>query len=263
MESVKVSQEPYQKFIAVGSTTQKSPIVAKTVGTAATGTLVLGQLNSSAASSVQRGRSRYDQRKSKRYQKIACDAVERAFKIDLPLNFFLTITWSSLFEAGQHNEGHCLWRGAKGRDEYIRTELNRLCRSAGLPFAAIWSRDSGKVLGLHFHILMFWPTRMLSRLIAVIERVTGSRPDFVTKPYSANDVAKSSCGGWLLRLNSRDKKGAGDLALYIANQQSKHPVAEVSGKVFGVSQTIGPAAERHLLEPNDGEVSKQPRSDKS
>lgn len=182
------------------------------------------------------------------------EAVAFAYAMDWPLNIGITITWTALETAGERNEGHCLGRGELDREKYTRNELARLCRSEGLPFAALWGRDVGADMGLHVHLFMFWPHYKLDQLVAVIERVSGSSAEFMRTPYTADVVARSVCGGWQLDMNTRrdGKQGALDFAEYIASQHAKHPAPPtIKGKAFGISQSIGKAAqerERPALE---------------
>jgi len=182
------------------------------------------------------------------------EAVAFAYAMDWPLNIGLTITWAALETAGERNEGQCLGRGEWDREKYTRDELARLCRGAGLPFVALWGRDVGADMGSHVHFSMFWPSRKLAQLVAVIERISGSSAEFVLGPYAADVVARSVCGGWQINMNTRsdDKAGALEWAEYIAAQHAKHPAPpEMKGKAFGISQAIGKAAqdrERPALE---------------
>ena len=174
------------------------------------------------------------------------EAVTFAYAMDWPLNMSLTITWPALQTAGEKNEGHCLGRGEWDRESYVRDELRRLCRSEGLPFAALWGRDVGASMGSHVHLAMFWPSYKLAQIVAVIERISGSSADFVLKPYAADVVARSTCGGWQLNMNTRqdDKQSALEWASYIAGQHAKHPAPpEIKGKAFGISEAIGKAAQ--------------------
>jgi hypothetical protein len=88
--------------------------------------------------------------------------------------------------------------------------------------------------------------------VRVLERITGSSVDFVHKPCSDDPTARSSCGGWQIDLNTRDRDGAQELASYIECQHDKHPAPpEIKGKAFGTSQAIGKSAqerERPMLE---------------
>ena len=154
--------------------------------------------------------SRYDRRKEREKLVRFAEAVMFAYAMDWPLNIGLTITWAALQAAGEKNEGHCLWRGEWEREGYVRDELARLCRSNGLPLAALWGRDVGAAMGSHSHLSMFWPSHKLAQLIAVIERISGSSADFVLEPYAADVVARSVCGGWQLNMNNRkdDKTSA-------------------------------------------------------
>jgi len=191
--------------------------------------------------------SRYERRKAKDRLERFDEAVAFAFAMDWPLNTAITITWAALQEAGEHNEGHCLGRGEWEREQYLRDELARLCRSEGFPFAALWGRDIGATMGSHVHLSMYWPSPKLTRLIAVIERLSGSTAAFALKPYSEDVAARSVCGGWQINMNNRtnDKASAREWSEYIANQHAKHATSPVlQGKAFGVSEAIGKAAQR-------------------
>lgn len=191
--------------------------------------------------------SRYERRKAKDRLERFDEAVAFAFAMDWPLNTAITITWSALQEAGEHNEGHCLGRGEWEREQYLRDELARLCRSEGFPFAALWGRDIGATMGSHVHLSMYWPSPKLTRLIAVIERLSGSTAAFALKPYSEDVAARSVCGGWQINMNNRsnDKASAREWTEYIANQHAKHATSPLlQGKAFGVSEAIGKAAQQ-------------------
>ncbi len=175
------------------------------------------------------------------------------------MNLGLTISWDALRAAGDRNEGHCLGRGAASREKYTRDELARLCRSDGLPFVALWGRDVGTNMGSHVHLSMFWPSYNLAKLVVVIERISGSSADFVLKPYTADIVARSVCGGWQININNRsnDKVSALKWAEYIAAQHAKHPSPpEIAGKAFGISHAIGKVAQeraRPMLKAREAE----------
>ena len=112
-------------------------------------------------------------------------------------------------------------------------------------------------MGSHIHLSMFWPSYKLAKLIAVIERISGSPADFVLKPYAADVIARSVCGGWQINMNNRkdDKQSALEWTEYIAAQHAKHPaLPEIRGKAFGISQAIGKAAQdraRPMLEARE------------
>ena len=185
------------------------------------------------------------------------EAVAFAYEMDWPLNIALTVSWDALVQAGEKNDGHCLGRGAWDREVYFRNELARLCRSEGLPFVAVWGRDRGRDIGAHVHVLIFWPSRHLTKLVTLIERITGSSADFVLVPYSDNVAARSACGGWQINVNvwKDDKANALAWADYIARQHEKHPAPPaLKGKAFGVSQAIGKRAReaaRGMLEARE------------
>jgi hypothetical protein len=191
--------------------------------------------------------SRYERRKERDRLVRFHDAVLFAYAMDWPLTVGVTLSWDALKAAGEHNEGHCLWRDEWDREQYIRNELARLCRTHGLPFVALWGRDVGRMMGSHMHMSMFWPSRKLAELVAVIERISGCSADFVLTPYSANVVARSMCGGWQINMNTRknDKASAIEWAEYIAAQHAKHPAPPaIKGKAFGISEAIGKMAQK-------------------
>lgn len=196
---------------------------------------------------VAKGRSpRYERRDAKRRYQQAVSAVEFAYRMDWPLNCHLTITWHALIVAADVKEGHCLWRPPGRREVYVRTELARRLRAIGLPFAAIWARDVGKRLGSHMHILIFWPTYFVEQFLRLVERLTGSPRAHATATRTRRCLARSECGGWMITVVDQRwvKAGALNVATYIASQREKHPVFLFTGKAFGVSQSLGPAARR-------------------
>jgi hypothetical protein len=174
------------------------------------------------------------------------DAVSFADVIDHQLNTGITISWDVLINARYHNEGNCLDRSSRDRDRYARKELGRLCKREGIVFAALWARDIGKDVGDHVHFAMFWPRYKIAKLVALLERITGSPAALINTPYDTAVVAQSVCRGWQIKLNNRpdDKDSAHTWALYIAEQHDKHPTPpDIDGKAFGISQAIGKAAQ--------------------
>ena len=172
-------------------------------------------------------------------------AVEFAFKNDWPLNIAVTVTWSALVQAGEHNEGHCLGRDERSRESYLRKELARCRPNPSVPFVAIWGRDMGATLGAHTHLSLYWPSQHLGQLVVVLERVTGSTAEFVRQPYTQDVVARSKCGGWQINMSCRGdmQESARTWAGYISEQHAKHPaLPTIKGQAFGVSRAIGKTA---------------------
>ena len=216
----------------------ETPFIQKALRPAARPLLLVGKKSPRPL----RNERRKDRERLMRFK----EAVAFAYDMDWPLNFGITVTWTALRSTGEQNEGHCLWRDEWDREKYTRNELARLCRSEGLPFVALWGRDVGAKLGLHNHISLFWPHYKLARLVNLAERISGSSADFMLRPYTADVVARSVCGGWQINMNTRKdgKQGALDWAEYIAAQHAKHPAAsKIIGKAFGISQAIGKAAQ--------------------
>jgi hypothetical protein len=178
-------------------------------------------------------------------------AVSFAYEMDWPIYVCITITWSALIAAGEHNEGNCLGKSASERDTYLRREIARLARREGLPFVAIWGRDVGAVMGSHVHLGLFWPHYRLQPLLELIERITGSSPEYIKPAYEDQHVARSVCGGWQVDMNRRGKAGAVDWSDYVSQQEDKHHrTPALPGKAYGVSEAIGKkardAARAHL-----------------
>lgn len=170
-------------------------------------------------------------------------AVLFAYEMDWPINVGITVTWSALMEAGERNEGNCLGKSASERDAYLRREIARLAGREGLPFVAVWGRDVGAVMGSHVHLGIFWPHYRLQPLLDLIERVTGSSPEYVWPAFEDEHVAKSVCGGWLVKMNRRGKASALGWSEYVSQQEDKHHRAPVlPGKACGVSEAIGKKA---------------------
>jgi hypothetical protein len=175
-------------------------------------------------------------------------AAAFAHDMDWPLNVTTTITWSALVTHAKTvvRDGHCL--GRHDRSTHVRRELARLCRDESEKWAAIWGRDVGPVLGDHDHVFQFWPAHKIAKLVAKIERLTGSDAEFVLTPYAdpTKPVARSVCGGWQIVMNTRSANVAGgiDNADYISGQHAKHPAAPIiTGKAFGITESIGSAAQ--------------------
>jgi hypothetical protein len=186
-------------------------------------------------------------------------AVSFAYAIDWPVNISITVTWSALITAGEHNEGNCLGKSASERDTYLRREIARLARREGLPFVAIWGRDVGPVMGSHVHLGLFWPHYRLQPLLELIERITGSSPEYVKPPYEDQHVARSVCGGWQVDMNRRGKAGALDWSDYVSQQDDKHHRAPaLPGKAYGVSEAIGKKAREAAIAQLEASIAWMP-----
>jgi len=83
----------------------------------------------------------------------------------------------------------------------------------------------------------------LQPLLELIERVTGSSPEYVKPAYEDQHVARSVCGGWQVDMNLRGKAGALGWSEYVSDQDDKHHgVPALPGKAYGVSEVIGKKA---------------------
>ena len=170
-------------------------------------------------------------------------AVSFAQAMDWPLTTSITITWSALINAGEHNEGHCLGKSAAQRDTYLRREMARVARKEGFPFVAIWGRDVGAIMGSHVHLGAFWPINRLQVLTTLLERISGSSAEYIRPAFEAEHLARSVCGGWQVDMVLRGKEGALGWADYVSKQDEKHPTAPaLTGKSYGVSEAIAKTA---------------------
>jgi hypothetical protein len=160
-----------------------------------------------------------------------------------PLCLSTTIVWDTLLTHAKTvvRDGHCLGRGDGDRSLYVRREIARLFRNEDVAWAALWSRDVGFDNGPHDHIFQFCPDFMLRKMVATIERVTGSDAEFVETDTTKKVAARSVCGGWQMNHNIRSSNvnSAIDFAEYVARQHVHHPKPPIiAGKAFGITRAI-------------------------
>ena len=170
----------------------------------------------------------------------------------------VTISWNALIEAGEKNDGHCLWRENGDREKYVRTELRRAARKLGFEFVLLFGREVGTRHGIHTHLYQFWPSEHLNSLVALLERVTGSAAEYVLVPYRKATVARSVCGGWQIDMNTRlnDIASVTDFADYLTKWGAQaHPA--IQGKAYGVSQSISKTARERYGFPKDKNIKRK------
>ena len=174
-------------------------------------------------------------------------AVAFAFARDWPINLAITVGWVVLIHAGAHNEGHCLGLDESGRDERLRAELCRLrpMTADKAPFVALWARAIGGHVGHHIHLGLFWSIGVdgLKKLVALLERLTGSPAAPTDTLKDRNVIAQSVCKGWQIKriYGSTQLIGALNWCEYMLQHADKH-LEVPQGKTFGLSQAIGPKA---------------------
>jgi len=188
--------------------------------------------------------TRHDTRQARLRATRFAKAVEAAFNNDWPLTVAMTINWTALRLAGEHNEGHALGMADWVRDKYTRRELAR-CRptvnSEQIPFVAIWARAIGPRLGLHTHYALFWPSANIIELSNLVARITGSSAAFNRAPYTYDEVSRSICHGWQIKMtNASDQKQAAiGWVGYLADQRSSHDSKTLlEGNKFGISKQL-------------------------
>lgn len=246
-------------FERAEKTGAKAPLIvcAKNISAQASPTLVEGSRagESSTVIATAKPKARQhpphprERRRIEKNRRLNFEAGTRfAYEMGWPLNIAITINWTALIQAGEHNEGNCLFRSEKSREAYLRAELTR-SRPQGKPFVAIWGRDIGSRMGLHTHLALHWSLRSranLLTLLALMQRVTGSAA--VETPQDrrkGNLTFASSCRGWLVEtIYGKDLlTGALTWVDYIARQSENHADwPDLAGKVFGLSEAIGPKA---------------------
>ncbi len=178
------------------------------------------------------------------------DATAFAYFQGWPLEHRVTITWGACY-GGERIEGNILNLDDKARNERLRSELARLLRKAGSPFACIWSRDEGARLGLHVHLGLYWPLPD-NQLVKLLTRLTGSPAMYDRLEQGV--VAQSECGGWQIKRNIAVSKlrSAQRWTSYLVEQGERHLIVpKIEGKILGVSRSIHYApveAQRAALE---------------
>lgn len=249
-------------FEGAEKTRAKTPLIvcAKNISAQASPTLVEGSREGESSSVIATAKPKARQhpphpRERRRIEKNRRHNFEAgtrfAYKMGWPINIAITINWTALIQAGEHNEGHCLFRSERARETYLRAELTRSRPQSpeGTPFVAIWGRDIGSRMGLHTHLALHWSLRSktsLFNLLALMQRVTGSAA--VETPQDrrkGNLTFASSCRGWLVEtIYGKDLlTGALNWVDYIARQSENHAEwPDLAGKAFGISEAIGPKA---------------------
>ena len=192
-----------------------------------------------------------ERRRVEKDRRVNFEAAARfAYHMGWPLNLAITINWTALIQAGERNHGNCLGRDEVGREAYLRSELSR-CRpqtACRAPFVAIWGRDIGNQMGSHTHLAIHFSLQLpkhLFKLIAMLERICGSSVAPAEESRDRKVLAESGCKGWQIKFIYGRNLLSGALAWvdYIARQSENHAVwPDLEGKVFGISQAIGPAA---------------------
>lgn len=194
--------------------------------------------------------SRHDRRRVRLRAERFARAVDWAFASDWPLTVAMTINWTALRYAGEHNWGHALGMADWGREKYTRKELAR-CRpkvnGVQIPFVAIWGREVGARLGLHTHYALFWPSKDILLLVHLLVRITGSSAAFIRPPYAGGEVSRSTCYGWQIKMISAldQRTAAHGWVDYIANQAvQSNSQKRIAGNAFGMSKAL---SERGIL----------------
>jgi hypothetical protein len=170
-------------------------------------------------------------------------AAAHAALIGYPLNTLITASWKPLDDEDGCTNATWQRKSPRDCDAYLRDEIGRWCRRAGIPLAAIWSRAiGGKKVGAHIHIFMHCPPALIAELVAFIEKLTRANA-FGKVSKSAKTVARSYGGGWQIDRNVDGPDGERRITDYILRQHVHHTAPQtIAGKDFGSTAAIGPKA---------------------
>jgi len=89
----------------------------------------------------------------------------------------------------------------------------------GLPWVAIWARESSGAQGEHLHMALHLPAEREHALLEALERWTGEASDGKRRKPSSPLVGRSECRNWDLRRDTRQEPGNPRLMAYLAKAE--------------------------------------------
>lgn len=101
--------------------------------------------------------------KHRRWRQRIKAQVDIARMLDLPMTQALTINWEKICSA----KDPC-----KSMQSGFLRRLQRLSKRLRFEFAYIWVMASGTKVGLHAHMMLYWPQRFISNLLRELRRLT-------------------------------------------------------------------------------------------
>lgn len=122
--------------------------------------------------------------------------VDIARMLDLPMTQALTINWEQICGAKEL---------CKSMQSSFLRRLQRLAKHLRFELAYIWVNATGTKVGLHAHMMLYWPQRYLRYLMRALQKLTSDptaihiqsidlidRKDYMWGQYLADHVIKHS-----------------------------------------------------------------------
>lgn len=116
--------------------------------------------------------------------------IDIARMLDLPMTQALTINWEQICGA----KDLC-----KSMQSGFLRRLQRLSKRLRFEFAYIWVMASGTKVGLHAHMMLYWPQRFIRNLLRELQKLTQNpsaihiqviREDYYWGQYLATHIIK-------------------------------------------------------------------------
>jgi len=134
--------------------------------------------------------------KHRRWRQRINEQVEIARILDLPMTQALTINWEQICGAKEL---------CKSIQSAFLRRLLRLSRRLRFELAYIWVNATGTKVGLHAHMMLYWPHRYLRYLMRALQKLTSDptafhiqsinlidRKDYMWGQYLADHIIKHS-----------------------------------------------------------------------
>ena len=122
--------------------------------------------------------------------------VDIARMLDLPMTQALTINWEQICGAKEL---------CKSMQSSFLRRLKRLAKHLRFELAYIWVNATGTKVGLHAHMMLYWPQRYLRYLMRALQKLTSDptaihfqsidlidRKDYMWGQYLADHIIKHS-----------------------------------------------------------------------
>ena len=152
--------------------------------------------SSYSSSSTPIPNQRVIKQKHRRWRQRIMTQVANARMLDLPMTQALTINWEQICGA----KAIC-----KSMQSGFLRRLKRLAKHLRFELAYIWVNATGTKVGLHAHMMLYWPHRYLRYLMRALQKLTSDptaihiqsinlndRKDYFWGQYLADHITKHS-----------------------------------------------------------------------
>lgn len=126
--------------------------------------------------------------KHRRWRQRINEQVEIARMLDLPMTQALTINWEQICGAKEL---------CKSIQSAFLRRLLRLSRRLRFELAYIWVIAFGTKVGLHSHMMLFWPQRFMRDLVRELHRLTQDPTAIHIQSINLNDQRDYHWGKYL------------------------------------------------------------------